>query len=181
MDSKEIKCIINWENIKNKNNLKKIFQLLPQKNILKIIKCNKKIKEKLNITINDYKKYSEIEIEIILTRNKNVRFINIPNKEEEKYYHIFFNDNKEEIKRTYTTEEDEAKKIKVIIDYGVQSFSKLFENCKYIQSINFLNFNRTNIINMDRMFYRCESLKDIKFSSFKTENVTILLMRTYLN
>lgn len=181
MDSKEIKCIINWENIKNKNNLKKIFQLLPQKNILKIIKCNKKIKENLNITINDYKKYSEIEIEIILTRNKNVRFINIPNKEEEKYYHIFFNDNKEEIKRTYTTEEDEAKKIKVIIDYGVQSFSKLFENCKYIQSINFLNFNRTNIINMDRMFYRCESLKDIKFSSFKTENVTILLMQTYLN
>ena len=71
---------------------------LSKKETLEIIKYNKKIKERLNININDYKeyceKYSSIEIELIPVKNKYGRFINIK-KGDELYYHIYFNNNKE--------------------------------------------------------------------------------------
>ena len=82
---------------------------------MKIIKNNNNIKNKLNITINDYKKlYEIVEIEIIPADNKFGRFINILNDEEEDNYHIFFNDSKEEIKRTYINQSDKVKKIRVL-------------------------------------------------------------------
>ena len=56
----------------------------------------------MNIGIKDYKEYSEIystiEIEIKPVNNKYGTFINI-NKEKEIYFHIYFNNNKEEIKK----------------------------------------------------------------------------------
>ena len=73
-----------------------------KKKSLEIIKYNKNIKNRINISIKDYKEYSEIyssiEIEIKPVKNKFGKFINIK-KENEKYYHIYFNDNKEEIKK----------------------------------------------------------------------------------
>ena len=103
------------------------------KKLLDIIKYNKNIKKKININVNDYKKYSEkystIEIEIKLINNKFGQFINI--KEDDKiYYHIYFNNNKEEIKRNYIIEEDEIKIIKIIINYQIESLELLFYNCK---------------------------------------------------
>ena len=103
------------------------------KKLLDIIKYNKNIKKKININVNDYKKYSEkystIEIEIKLIDNKFGQFINI--KEDDKiYYHIYFNNNKEEIKRNYIIEEDEIKIIKIIINYQIESLELLFYNCK---------------------------------------------------
>ena len=103
------------------------------KKLLDIIKYNKNIKKKINININDYKKYSEkystIEIETKLINNKFGQFINI--KEDDKiYYHIYFNNNKEEIKRNYIIEEDEIKIIKIIINYQIESLELLFYNCK---------------------------------------------------
>ena len=75
-----------------------------KKKSLDIIKYNKNIKERINISIKDYKKYSEIyssiEIEIKPVNNKYGKFINI-DKENEIYYHIYFNDDKEEVKRNY--------------------------------------------------------------------------------
>ena len=69
--------------------------------------------------VNDYKEYSElyssIEIEIIPKMNEYGEFINI-GKECEKYYHIYFNDNEEEIKRNYIKENDKVRKIKIILD-----------------------------------------------------------------
>ena len=57
------------------------------------------MKNRINIDIKDYKEYYEqIEIEIISILDKCGKFINIK-KVDEKYYHIYFDDNKKEIKR----------------------------------------------------------------------------------
>ena len=65
---------------------------------------DKKIQNRLNITIDNYKKYrekfSQIEIEIIPIKNKNGRFINIK-EEDESYYHIYFDEGKEEKKNKF--------------------------------------------------------------------------------
>ena len=66
-------------------------------------------------------------MEIEPVNDKYDKFINI-NKENEKYYHIYFDNNKEEIKRNYLNENEQIKLIKIIIDYQVKSFKKLFYN-----------------------------------------------------
>ena len=114
--SNKIKTKDSLENIKSKYIIKKIFNYLPKNKSLDIIKYNKKIQKRIDININDYENYSKIEIEIKPEYNINSRFINI-NKGEEKYYHIFFNDNKEEIKRNYLNENEQVTRINIIIDY----------------------------------------------------------------
>ena len=54
----------------------------------------------MDITQKDFKKFCEIEIEIIPTENEYYRkapIINFNIKEEESYYHIYYNNNKNEI------------------------------------------------------------------------------------
>ena len=125
------------KNLKNDYFLQKLFHNLMKKKSLDIIKYNKKIKERINISIKDYKEYSEIyssiEIEIKPINNKYGNFINM----NDKYYHIYFNDNKEEIKRNYLNENDKVTKLKIIIDYQVKSFEKLFYFCEFIEYIYF--------------------------------------------
>ena len=62
-----------------------------------MIKYNKNIMKRINIIIDNYKeyfeKYSSIKIEIKPVNNKYSKFINI-NSEDEKYYHIYFNNEK---------------------------------------------------------------------------------------
>ena len=112
------------ENIKSRLILSKIIDNMPKKIKLEIVRYNKKMQNRLNLYIKDYKEYSEtftpIEIEIIPTKGKYGKFINI-NENGELYYHIYFNDNKEEIKNKYEIEEeDKITKIKIIIDYQVK-------------------------------------------------------------
>ena len=99
--------------------LERIFNNLKTNKSLEIIKYNKKIQKILNLTINDYKEFSElytpIEFEIIPAKNKFGNFIKDFGKEID-YFHIYFNDEKEEIKRNYITEKEKIKKIKIIID-----------------------------------------------------------------
>ena len=108
-----------------------------KKKSLDLIKYNKNIKDRLNISIKDYKDFSEtyssIEIEIKPVKNEYGKFINM--SENEIYYHIYFNDNKEEIKRNYLNENDNVSKIKIIIDYQITSFKELFKDCEYIKYI----------------------------------------------
>ena len=124
-------------------------------------------------------------------------FINIKD-EDEKYYHIYFNNKKEEIKRDYIDEDDKVSKINILIDYQIISLHDLFCFCQYIESmyfkkfyrnninnmnnifcgcsslkeINLPNFNTNNVTNMSRMFYKCSSMKELKFSNFNTSNIT---------
>ena len=165
----------NYNKIKSKYILEIIFENLRKKKLLLIIKPNKRIQNRINISINDYKeyceKYSQIEIEIIPNKEKG-EFIYFNKKENENYFHIYFNDNKDEIKRKYLNENDNVKKIKILIDYQIKSFYELFRYCKCIDSISFPKFYRTNIENMNGMFYFCSSLKNINLSNVKTDNVT---------
>ena len=162
-------------NLKSDYFLIKLFDNLLKKKSLDIIKYNNKLKNRINIDINNYKKYleiySSIELEIKPNNKTYGEFINI-NKDNEMYYHIYFNNNVEEIKRNYLNENEKIKTIKIIIDYQVISFEKLFCDCVNIKYINFKKFYRKNIINMNDMFNECDSLKEINLSNFNTKNVT---------
>ena len=77
---------------------------MPKKKKLKIVKYNKRIQNRINLSVKNYKEYSEtftsIEIEIIPDEDTYGKFINI-NENDKLYYHIYFNDDKEEIKNKY--------------------------------------------------------------------------------
>ena len=96
-------------NIKSKYVLQKIFNNLKDKKSLETVKYNKKIKKNLDININNYKeyceKYSSIEIVIKMVNNFFCGFIN-NDKEYKEYYHIFLNNNKEEIKNEDINEKE---------------------------------------------------------------------------
>ena len=114
-----------FKKLKNDYFLRKLFNHLLKGKSLDIIKYNKNIKDRIDISIKDYKEYSEIyssiEIELKPVNNKYGQFINI-DKENEIYYHIYFNNEKEEIKRNYLYENENVTKLKIIIDFQVKSF-----------------------------------------------------------
>ena len=176
-ENKEIQSIkANYEIIKSNYFLERMFGKIKKNKLLNIIKYNKKIQSRVNLSIKDYKQYSEIlspiEIEVIITKNKYDKFINITNKEDKQFYHIYFDDGKEEIKRNYLIKTDKVKKIKIIIDYQVLSLENLFKDCKIIQSIDFKRCYRTNINNMSYMFCGCSRLNELNLSKFKANNAT---------
>ena len=77
------------EKIKSDYFLQKLYDNMPKKKKLEIVKYNKKIQNRLNLDIKDYKEYSEtftpIEIEIIPMKGEYGKFINI-NKNDKLYY-----------------------------------------------------------------------------------------------
>ena len=99
-------------NLKTDYFLKLIFNNLERKRILNISKYNKNIIKRINIIIKVYKEYSEIyssiEIKIKSIKNKYGDFINI-NDKNEIYYHIYFDNKREEIKRNYLNENEKIK------------------------------------------------------------------------
>ena len=164
------------DKIKSKYILKQIFHNLKQNKMLTIIQYNKNLQNKLGLGIEDYKySYEKIIVEIIPKQNfdctySKYYFIRLKNNDE-RYYHIYFDDNKEEIKRPFFNKNEKVKKIKIIIDYEIKSFFNLFHNCDIIERINFIQFNRNDIIDMSFMFCGCSSLKELNLSNFKTNNV----------
>ena len=160
-----------FKSLKSDYFLQKLYDNMTKKKKLEIVKYNKKIQNRINLSVKDYKEYCEIEIEIKTTKYKYGKFINI-NENDKLYYHIYFNDNKEEIKNKYEiNKKDEVTKIKIIIDYQVKSFKELFSCCECIESINFKKFYRNNITDMSNMFNECWSLKDLNLTNFNTNNV----------
>ena len=161
--------------IKSKYILQFIFDNLSKRKSLNFIKYNKNIQNKIDININDYKEFSEIyssiEMEIIPVNNKYGKFINIKNQGDLKYFHIYFDNNKEEIKRNHLDKNENIKKIKIILEHQVKSFEDLFRDCECIESIYIKKFCRNNIKNMEGMFYNCSSLKELNLSNFNTNNV----------
>ena len=183
-----------FDNVRSKYILEIILSNIEKFKLLKIIKNNKKLQNKLNINKKDFKecsgKYSSIELKIKPVKNEYGRFIYISN-EEENYYHIYFDNDKSERYSYYDSsnlfysykyenkyhktdslrEIDSVSEIKIIIDYPITSFKCLFYECKCIESVKFTKFYRNNIEDMSSMFYFCTSLKNIDFSNFNTENV----------
>ena len=171
----ENKTISNLDNIKSVYTIKIIFEHIKKNKYLSIIKYNKKMQNRLKLTINDYKEYSQlyspIEIELKLVKNtySNEAFINIRD-DNKKYFHIFFNDSNKEANLSSLNYE-KIKKVKIIIDHQIISFGYLFL-CTRIEEIYFKKFYRTNIIDMRSMFACCFSLKKVDMSMFITNNVT---------
>ena len=174
--SKQIISKVDLYKLRSNFMLKKIFNYIKSKRKLEIMKYNKKLQKRLDLSFNDYKEYtqlySSIEIELRITNNEDKnKFINISSNNK-KYYHIYFDDSKEEIKRNYFDKKERVKFIKIKIDYQIKSFKKLFYNCKCINSIHFKKFYRINITDMSYMFYGCSLLKELNLSNFNTNKVT---------
>ena len=91
-----------FDNLKSNFILRKIFDIIKEIKSLSIMRYNKKLQKRLNISIDNYKKYSQlyssIEIELKFSDDKYGEFINISDKDKE-YYHIYFDNSNEEIKR----------------------------------------------------------------------------------
>ena len=117
------------EKLKSGYILRKVFDIIKINKSLVIMKYNKKLQKRLNININDYRECSKIEIELKLAdsiyNNIYPQFISIPDEEKE-YYHIYFDNSNEEIKRNNLYVNEKVQMIKIIIDYQVKSFEKLF-------------------------------------------------------
>ena len=134
-----------FDNLKSDYFLIKIFDNLNKNKLLDIIKYNKNIKKRINISINDYKEYSEkyssIEIEIkpeIGEYNRqNDGYYYFIDSSKKQYYHIYFNNNKKKIKGNYKNFDEQVKIIRIIIYYQIKSLEKLFYDCECIESINF--------------------------------------------
>ena len=157
--------------IKSKNMFKYIIKFLDHGKVLKIFKYSKKYKKILGLSHNDYKDYSwTTELEIIPQQNMNLEFINIL-EINEKYFHIFFNENTNETKQLQIKKDENIEKIRVKFDCKVNSMSGMFRDKKYIKSVNFIKFNRTDIDNMSCLFKGCSSLEEINFTHFNTDNV----------
>ena len=160
-----------FDNIKSKYILKEVLGNVKKLILLKIIKNNKKLQKRLDIDKNDFKecseKYTPIVIKIIPTKNIFGKFINI-SENDEKYFHVYFDDNKNENSRNlnsdyededeyeygyeykyrkinYLEQYDTVKEIKIIIDYQIKSLKSLFYECKCIESVYFIKFLRKNI------------------------------------
>ncbi len=104
----EINNIFILENIKSKYIMKQIFQNLEKIKFLNMIRYNKAIKNRMDITLDDYKECTNIEIKIdILDYYK---FINRLNNE--KNIHIYVNGNKKEINEKDISRE-EVREIKI--------------------------------------------------------------------
>ena len=164
-----------FDNLKSDFIFKKIISFMKRNKSLNIMKYNKKLQKRLNININDFRECSEIEIELKLVDGEYGKFINIPKKDKE-YYHIYFDNSNEgikrKIKRNYLKQNEKVKMIKIIIDYQAISLKRLFFDCDCIESIFFKKLYRSNITNMSYMFCGCSSLKELNLSSFNTNNVT---------
>ena len=162
------------ENIKSKFILKKIYDNIIPKIMFKLIRYNKKLQIKSGMSLEDYKDYYEIiEIELKPSDVKFGKFLNIKNKEEESFYHIYLDNNLNEQKdRNYLVEK--VPKIIIKIEGKIKSFNELFLNCNGIESIYFKKFIRKNINDMSHMFSQCSSLKKADLTHIKTDNVTTM-------
>ena len=184
---KQVKSKANLENIKSDYMLKNLFNIMKKNISFKIVKYNKKLQKRLNLNFNSYKDYSQlyspIEIEIKIWENqydkynifeqsnKKNMFINKLDEVKE-FYHIYFDNSNEEIKKSYLNDNEKVNTIKIIIDHQVKSFKKLFYYCENVYSIFFKKFTRTNITDMSFMFHGCSSLNKLNIPCFNTNNVT---------
>ena len=158
-------------NIKSSYILAQILNNLELKKRLSIIRYNKTLQNRLDIGLKDYKEYCQIEIEIGIIPFYLGKFINIKNNDKS-YYHFYINDDKIETKRNVIINDDEADTIKIVLDIEIKSLNGLFKDCKCIEKINFINFNRNDVVNMSNLFGGCTQLKKINLSNFKTNKVT---------
>ena len=130
-ESKLIASYNQLRNLKSDYFIQKFFWYITERKSLETIRYNKNIQKRMYININHYKAFSEtktsIELDIIPMKGKYGNFISIK-KKNKKYFHIYFNGNKnKEIENTSLYKDENVSKILIIIDYQIKSFSELFD------------------------------------------------------
>ena len=159
-------------NIKSKYILKLIFDHFEQKKVFKLINYNKGIQNRMEIGLKDYKFEFMYTIKIEIYPKNNcasgtfIKYITDVDK-----YHIYFGEETKERKVNFFSLENRARKVKIILKFKDTSLKGLFKGCKCIEKINFIKFDRTDIIDMSYMFFECSSLKEVNLSNLKTDNV----------
>ena len=164
--------------IKSKIILKKIFKNIENKIWLKTIKYNKNLQNKLDISIEDYKKYNQIEFEIEPNNKFDKIFINCK-VEFDPFIHISIDNNKNYLNTFIIDDVFCLKKIKIIIDPEIKSLKGFFKNSEYIEELKCMKFNRRDITDLSEMFSGCKYLKYLDISKFKTDNVTDMSYMIY--
>ena len=158
--------------IKSKYIIKQIVSNVKKIKLLNLIKNNKGLQEKLEISKSDYesayKEYAQIEIEIIPTEDENLIKSDIDKYLNETkikpYLHLFiYKDDKEN--------EERITKLVLKVDSEAESLQGLCDGCISFKEINFIKFNRKNIKDMSKMFNFSINLTNINLSKIKTENV----------
>ena len=148
-------------------------------------------KEIINRIINIYSRTIEIHIIIDIqncTYNEKVYFLNNceeKNKGSNKYEPIiislkylnslntilYINDKKYEYKRYFIPNKIGKYYIKLKLFFDFTYFQAMFSGCDKINSINFINFNKTRVIDMSSMFKNCKNLKNLNILSLNTNDV----------
>ena len=157
--------------IRSKYILSKPFEYISEKRFLNIIKYNIALQKKFNFS---FKSYFQIKIIIIPLQEEikeNKVFINIMNKINENFFHIYFNGAKKEIKRNFIKPNEKVSKIKIIIDKEIKSIANLFCGIDFVKKIIFKKFNRTDFIDFSSMFDGCNKLIKLDITKIKTDNV----------
>lgn len=158
--------------INSKYILSAIFSNLTEKKLLLCIRYSKTYQYKLNKNLDNYKLYGSIDIDMVPIDCPKGVFVNIQEENKERI-HVYFNDGSQEQKTNeIPLKNEEIKKIKIKVERSLNSFSKLFLNCRCIKKINFINeTKRDNICDMSSMLHGCSSLEEIDLSNLITVNV----------
>ena len=156
--------------IKSKYIIFQIFNILEEKRILQLIRHNKYLQNLTGTSIDNYKTFLNIEIELI-PKEKVLEgdiFINYIDKPS--YFHIFFNDNEKEEKINYITKKQKIERIRIILDNKIKLLRGLFKECKCLKEIYFTKFNRKDINDFGELFEDCSSLIKLDISKLRTDN-----------
>ena len=84
---------------------------------------------------------------------------------------IYINDKEEKYKKYFIPEKEGEYNIKLKFNINLIDCSFMFAGCKNIININFINFNTSNVKNMEYMFSSCSNLINLDLSKFDTINV----------
>jgi len=151
----------------------KILGLLPERNLLILIKYNKIYKGNTGLNLDNYKNYYErIEIDIFPKEGIFGKILNLENSEISKNISIYFNNNKISTKKTDITENDAVKNIKIVLDNNIVTLSRLFLNCICLEKIKIKKCNNDKITDTSSMFEGCCNLKELDLTKFNTENIS---------
>ena len=55
---------------------------------------------------------------------------------------------------------------------NVTNMGRMFDDCRYLTTLDVSNFDTKNVTNMSKMFYECYGLTTLDVSNFDTKNVT---------
>jgi surface protein len=84
---------------------------------------------------------------------------------------MYINDELVDFENEHIFDESKEYKIKFEFNDKIKSAGSLFENCKYLTSINLSYLNLENVSTMTNMFQGCTNLKTIEFNNSNTQNI----------